>query len=159
METKRFAVGTAVGALTILISGYLLFAARLLGDFCEYALNAGAAAGVPRESPLLWAVVVGALSYGALVTLAVGSQNRHVTIGDGMRLGAVVGLLLWFTADFMLFAISNVGNLASTIVDPFVEAVPGALAGGAVAAVIGRSGIVRVAQAPRVISHDAPRLT
>jgi hypothetical protein len=53
-----------------------------------------------------------------------------------MRTGAVVGFLLWFTADFMFFAVSNVGNAVSTVVDPLLELVPGAFAGGMVAAVL-----------------------
>ena len=52
-----------------------------------------------------------------------------------MRTGAIVGYLLWFTANFMFFAVSNVGNVMSTLVDPLLELVPGAFAGGMVAAV------------------------
>ena len=53
-----------------------------------------------------------------------------------MRTGAIVGYLLWFTANFMFFAVSNVGNVMSTLVDPLLELVPGAFAGGMVAAVL-----------------------
>ena len=73
METKRFVIGTAVGASTVLAIGFSLFALPLLRNFYLYAMNAGSATGVPRESPLVWAVFVGALSYGALVTLAIGT--------------------------------------------------------------------------------------
>jgi hypothetical protein len=55
-----------------------------------------------------------------------------------MTIGAVVGFLVWFTADFMLYGISNVMNIASALIDPLLEAVPSALAGGAVAAALRR---------------------
>ena len=50
------------------------------------------------------------LSYGLLMTIAVGSGARSLTTRAGVTTGAVVSFLLWFTADFMLYGISNVGN-------------------------------------------------
>jgi hypothetical protein len=138
METKRFVIGTAVGASTVLAIGFSLFALPLLRNFYLYAMNAGSATGVPRESPLVWAVFVGALSYGALVTLAIGSRPGRVAAGAGMRIGAIVGFLLWCTANFMLFGISNVSTLTSTIIGSLLELVPGAMAGGIVALVLDR---------------------
>jgi len=138
MDTKRFVIGTVVGAITVLAIGFSLFALPPLLDFYLYAMNAGSAIGVARESPLVWAVFVGALSYGALITLAVGTRPNRVGVAAGMRIGAVVGFLLWCTANFMLFGISHVGTLTSTIIDPLLELVPGATAGGTVALVLDR---------------------
>ena len=127
------------------------FALRLgaLSDFYVYAMNSGSATGVVRESPLVWAVVLGALSYGALVTLAIGSRTAPPSVAGGIRTGAIVGFLLWFTADFMLFGISNVGSLASTMLDPLLELVPGALAGGLVAGVLGKARVVGASEVTR----------
>jgi hypothetical protein len=97
-------------------------------------MTAGAATGVPRDAPLLWAALVGALAYAALVAVAIGDRTR--SIGGGMKVGATVGFLLWVTSNFMLYAISHVGNLTTTLVDPFVELVPGAVAGAAIALVL-----------------------
>jgi hypothetical protein len=36
----------------------------------------------------------------------------------------------------MLYGISNVGNVFGTVVDPFLELVPGALAGGVITIVL-----------------------
>jgi hypothetical protein len=102
-------------------------------------MSSGSATGVQRDPQLLWAVALGALSYSALVTLAIGSRAGSLNIGAGIRTGAVVGFLLWFTADFMFYGISNVGNLTSTVVDPLLELAPGAVAGGVIAAVLGKS--------------------
>jgi hypothetical protein len=51
-------------------------------------------------------------------------------------IGASVSFLAWFTAEFILYGISNIGNISGILVDPLLEAVPGALAGGAIAAVL-----------------------
>jgi len=91
---------------------------------------------VPRESPLVWAVALAALSYSALLTLAIGNRLGSPAIGAGVKVGAVVGVLVWFTADVMLYGISNVMNLSMTCIDPLLEIVPSAVAGGAIAVVL-----------------------
>ena len=136
MDPKSLAIGTVVGGITAFVTGLLLFAVPPLSTFYAYAMDSGSATGVQRDSPVVWAAFLGALSYGALVTLAIGSRRGPMGIGAGMRTGAVVGYLLWCTANFMFFAVSNVGNVMSMLVDPLLELVPGAFAGGMVAAVL-----------------------
>ena len=87
-------------------------------------------------------------SYGALLTLVIGSRASELTMASGIRIGAIVSFLVWFTADFMLYGISNVGNLTTTLVDPLLELVPGAIAGGVIAAVLRRTA------SPRRVSSD-----
>jgi hypothetical protein len=135
MTAKQLATGTVVGAVTLSAAGYLMFWAAL-GNFYAYALSGGSATGVPRESPLVWAVALGALSYSALLTLAIGNGVGSPTIGAGAKVGAVVGVLVWFTADFMLYGISNVLSLTSALIDPVLEIIPSAIAGGAIAVVL-----------------------
>ena len=135
MTAKRLAIGTIVGAAGLSATGYFLFWIAL-GDFYAYALRSASATGVPRESPLAWAVALGALSYGALLTLAIGNRPGSTAIGAGVKVGAVVGFLVWFTADFMLYGVSNVLNLTATLIDPLLEVVPSAVAGGAIAVVL-----------------------
>ena len=151
MDAKPLVIGTAVGGATVFVTGSLLFALPPISDFYLYAMTSGSATGVPRESPLMWAAFLGALSYGALVTLAIGSRTGPMSVSSGIRTGAVVGFLLWFTADFMLFGVSNVGSLTSAMLDPLLELVPGALAGGVVAGVLGNT---RVVEIPKVIRES-----
>ena len=119
------------------VTGYVMFWA-LFGNFYAYALGAGSATGVARESPLIWAVALGALSYSALLTLAIANCATSPTVGAGFKIGAVTGFLVWFAADFFLLGISNVLNVTSALIDPLLEVVPSAVAGGAIAVVLGR---------------------
>ena len=148
MDAKRLGIGTLVGGVTALATGYFIFTVPPLSSFYSYAMSAGSATGVERQPPLLWAVALGALSYSALVTLAIGTRSGPVNVGAGVKIGALVGFLLWFTANFMLYGVSNVGNLTSTVVDSLLEPVPGAIAGGVIALVLGRTG-ARFSRAPR----------
>jgi hypothetical protein len=142
MSIKTFAIGTVAGGITIFAAGTTIFSLPLLADFYTYAMTSGSASGVPRETPILWAGFLGALAYGALVTLAV-DRTRAVKVAAGLKTGACVGLLLWLTADLMLYAVSNVGTLTSALTDPLVELIPGAIAGAVIAPVLRRVGQTR----------------
>lgn len=135
MDTKRFAAGTLVGGTILYAAGYLIFD---LAFASFYAANAGSATGVARDPQLVWAVALGSLSYAALVTLAIGGWAGSSDIGAGVRMGAVVGFLLWCTADFILYGVQNVANLTRTVVDPLLELVRGGIAGGVIAVVLGK---------------------
>jgi len=135
MDTKRFATGTLVGGVILYVAGYLIFDLAFAGF---YAANAGSATGVARDPQLVWAVALGSLSYAALVTLAIGSRAGSSNKGAGVKTGAVVGFLLWFTADFIFYGIQNVSNLTRTVVDPLLELVRSGIAGGVIAVVLGK---------------------
>jgi hypothetical protein len=135
MEMKRLAVGALVGAATLSGAGYCIFGV-VLPDFYANFMNAGSASGVARQPMLWWAVALGMLSYGLLIALAIETRAGSVSVRAGLMIGASVSFLAWFTADFILYGIANVGNVLGILVDPLLEAVPGALAGGAIAAVL-----------------------
>ena len=138
MTAKRFAVATLVGALAVLATGYVIFWLAF-GDFYGYAMSAGSV-NVARERPVLWALVLGTLSYTALITLAIGSRADPVNLAGGIKIGAVLSFLLWLTADLMLYAVSTVGNVTTTFVDALLETIPGAIAGGAIAVSLRKTG-------------------
>ncbi|TFH42932.1 MAG: hypothetical protein E4H01_12770 [Lysobacterales bacterium] len=135
MDAKRLTIGTVVGGVILFATGYVIFELAF-GAF--YAANAGSATGVERDPQLVWAVALGALSYAALVTLAIGSRPNSLNIGAGVKIGAVVGFLIWFTADFTLYGITNIGNLTRTVTDSLLELVHGGIAGGVIAVVLGK---------------------
>ncbi len=134
MDTKRFLIGTLAGGITMYFVGNLIWG-MAFADF--FATNRGSATGVARESSLVWAVVLGNFSLAALVTLAVGSQAGASTILDGLKIGAIVGFLVWFGVDFLHYGIQNVSNLTLTIVDPLLESVRNGISGAVIAAVLG----------------------
>ena len=95
--------------------------------------------GVLREAPVIWAVVIGTLLYADLVTCALESSGSK-GIADGFKVGAIVGLLLWGTTDFILFGYQNVSTLTGTIADTVLEGVRGGIAGAVIAAVLAKVG-------------------
>ncbi len=137
MNMKRFIVGTVVGGVALYILGYVIWDI-LLADF--YAANAGSATGVSKDPQVLWAVCVGTLAYAALITLAIGTRSESASIVDGVKIGAVVGLLLWLTVDMIFFGITNMSTITIALVDPLLELVRAGVGGAVIAAVIGKMG-------------------
>jgi len=135
MDAKRFVVGTFVGGVALHAAGYVIFT-RAFADF--YAANAGSATGVDREGQLFWAMALANLAYAALVTFAIGNRVGSLSIGQGATTGAIVGFLLWLTADFVFYSTTNVANLTRTVVDPLLEIVHGGIGGAVIAGVLSR---------------------
>ena len=137
MDLKRISIGTLVGLVVLYALGWL-FWEMLFADF--FAANQSSATGVDREAPILWAMILGTLMYAELVTLALVSRGRNLSLIDGAKVGAVVGLLLWGTADFILFGLTNLSTLTGTIGDTLLEAVRGGVAGAIIALVLSKVG-------------------
>jgi uncharacterized membrane protein len=133
MDMKRIVIGTAAGAVTLHIVGYLMFDLATV-DF--YQANNAAAANFSRDVNLQWSIGLGNLALGALLAFCIAS--RAATIAGGLAMGAVIGFLVWFGVDFTLYGYETRWNLMLTIVDPLLAAIQFAVAGAVVAAVLTR---------------------
>lgn len=133
MNAKQWGFGAIGGGIVLFVLGYVIWDILFAGFF---AANTGSATGVERESQLLWAVALGSLSQAALITYALGSRGTALTLLNGLKVGAIVGFLLWFTADFTLYGINDVSNLTATIADPLLELVRSGITGAILGAVL-----------------------
>ena len=150
-NAKRLVIGTFFGALTLFATGYVMFGIAFPNFYADF-MNVGSATGVARQPFLRWAVGLAMLSYSALMTLAIGSRSGTLTISTRMKMGAIVSFLIWFTADFTLYGISNIGDLRGTAIAPLLELVPGAIAGGVIAFVLGKIPVASRMQDSRAVS-------
>jgi hypothetical protein len=140
MDAKRFLTGTIVGGIVLFATGYVIFTVTFAAF---YAANAGTATGVDRGDQLVWAILLGSVAYGALITFAMGNRPGTVSVAGGAKIGAVVGFLLWLTVDFVFYGTTNIANLTRTIVDPLLEFVHGGIGGAVIAIVLGRQSMRR----------------
>ena len=106
----------------------------LFVDF--FAANAGSATGVGREPPLTWAVVFGTVLYALALCLSLEKSKAPTNIVTGIVVGAVTGLLVWGTADFILLGVTNMSNLHAAIADSLLEGCRAAVT-GAIVAIVG----------------------
>ena len=137
MNIKRLGIGSVVGAITLYLLGMLIWQI-LFADFFE--ANSGSAVGVDREAPIVWAVIVGTLFYAVLLTLSLESSNVSKSLVGGLKVGVVMGALLWGTADFVLYGLTNLSTLTGAVADTLLEGIRGGIAGGVIAAVLSKVG-------------------
>jgi hypothetical protein len=137
MNMKRLLIGSIAGGVALYILGYLMWG-MVFADF--FAANAGSAEGVPREEVILWASLLGNLLYAALVTMTIEARSGATSVVDGLKAGAIVGFLVWGTADFIFFGNFNLSNLNATIADIVLETIRAGVAGAVIAVVLSKIG-------------------
>lgn len=133
---KRLLLAIVAGGFTFLAVGGLIYAVLLAGF---YEANLGSATGVMREVPIGWAMLISQLGMAALVTYVF----VHVGVtsaAEGLKTGAVFGLLFGVAISFDLFAVTNWSNATVAFVEPVVTAVRVAVAGGVIGWALGKSG-------------------
>lgn len=131
MDSKRLVTGTLVGAIAISVVGYLLYEV-LFAAFMEAQLTVGM-----REAPIWWAGLLSAAAHALLLTLVIGWAGE-TSIAGGLKVGAIVGFLLWFGADMILFAVFEFSTLSGALTDSVLATVQYAVAGSAIGAVLAR---------------------
>jgi hypothetical protein len=137
MNIKRLGIGSVVAAITLYFLG-MLFWENLFTAF--FAANAGSATGVWRETPILWAQLVGTLLYALLLTLAMETRGVSKSPAGGLTTGLVVGALLWGTVDISFYGLTNMNTLAGSVADVALEAVRAGIAGFVAALVLSKVG-------------------
>lgn len=145
MTSLRFLVAALVGAAVLTLAGVLIYGIAFPSFYPDF-MAAGGAVGVERQPMLGWALAVGMVSYSALITASiVGARVRTIAAAAGV--GALVSFLMWFSADVLLFAVSNVGSLSGVLLDPLLKLVPAAVAGSVIGFTLGMRPVGRSAAA------------
>ena len=137
MNMKRLLIGSIAGGVALYILGYV-FWAIVFADF--FAANTGSAEGVPRETDIIWASALGTLLYAVLITIMFEARSGAASVVDGLKTGAIVGFLLWGTADFIFYGNFNLSNLNATIADIALEAVRAGIGGAVIAVILSKIG-------------------
>ena len=137
MTTKNRILATLVGFIVLFLLGWLIYG-MLLMDF--YGNNAGSASGVMRaeDEMIWWALILGNLFQAYLLVYIFGNWANITTFSDGLKAGAIIGLLMGLAFNFTMYGTSNIMNMTSALVDPFVAAVMMGITGGVIGVMLGR---------------------
>ncbi len=137
MNSQKFVIGSLAGGITLFFLGYLIYGMALSGFFTQHSL-APAGAMKAMSELVWWALILGNLVSGALLTyifLKIGSIN---SFGSGATTGAAIGFFMSLGMDLIRYATENAFDLTALVVDVIVGVVMTAIAGGVIAAVLGR---------------------
>ena len=133
MQPQKFVVTALLAAVLLFAIGGFVYGSALADFFA-----ANMAAGITKEPAEFWAIFVGELAGGTLLTLVIAGWARVGTAGAGAKVGAVMALMMTINFDFVLYGTSNVANLTAACVDVLVNTVRYAVVGGFVGWMTGR---------------------
>ena len=136
MDTKKFLTGTLVGGIAFFFLGYLFYGVALAGFFSGHYL-AGASTMRSMDGIVWWALILGNLASGALLTYIFLKWANINSFGTGASAGATIGFLMALNMDLIRFATAGTFDLTASLADVVVGTVMAALAGGAIGAVLG----------------------
>lgn len=137
MNTKVLLAALA-GAVVTFLTGWLLYGVALKGFFDAQVVES--AKSVMREQPDLLHIFLGCLAWSLLFALLYSRWAGISTLKSGAIAGAWIGFLIALGADLFSFAGMHVTTIAAVIVDPIVNAVQSAIAGGVIGVVLGYDG-------------------
>lgn len=135
MVNKNCVLAILASFVTMFVLGYVFYE-PLLGGF--FADNAGTATGVIKENPVFWQIIVGQLCGATLLVCALSWKGVESAV-DGVKGGALVGLLLSLYFGFMNLGTMNTSTMNAALVDAVVSVVLWGAA-GAVATVVLKRG-------------------
>jgi hypothetical protein len=134
MNIQKFLIGTVVGGVSLFLLGYLFYGVAL-ADF--FSRNTASGAMKSMNDIVWWALILGNLATGALLTyifLKIGNIN---SFGSGIRTGAAIGFLMNLGLDLIGYATANALDRRGAAADVVVGTVMAAIAGGLIAASLG----------------------
>jgi hypothetical protein len=134
MASNRFVLAALVGGVVVFLAGGLLYGVLTVSFF---EANQGSAVGVMREAPEILYLVLGQVVLGVLLAVVIDKWARVGGVANGLKIGAIVGLLMGLGVDLTMYGVTNMANLTATLVDPLIQTVQMACAGGAIGAVLG----------------------
>ncbi len=133
MNGQKFLVATVAGGIALFVLGFILWGLLFMSFF-----QAHATADVMKEVPTFWALILGQLSFAALLTVIIGKWAGTTGVVPGMKTAALVGLLMALGIDFTLFATAEMMDLTATLVDPLLVTVQSGGAGAVIGGLLGR---------------------
>lgn len=136
MNTTKFIVGTLVGGIAFFFLGFLIYGIALEGFFMEHA---GPVTGLHKtmEEMQWWALIVGNLASGALLSYIFLKWANIKTFGGGASAGAVVGFFVTLSYDMVALGTTNMMDLTAALTDVIAGTVMTSIGGGIIGLVLG----------------------
>ena len=134
MNSNKTLLAGLVGGLAHFLLGWAVWGG-LLASF--FARNAGTATGVSKATPEMWAIALGSLALGFLLSYIYGRWAGITTFKTGAIAGLIIGLLMGAFYDLIAYGTTNLMNLTAVLADIVVSGIVTAIVGGIVGLALG----------------------
>jgi hypothetical protein len=135
MDMKKFLTGTLVGGIAFFFLGYLFYGVLLAGFFSSH--YAATATMKSMEEIVWWALILGNLASGALLSYVFLKWANIASFGPGASAAATIGLFIGLSMDLVRFATEGTFDLTASLGDVVVMTAMYGVAGGIIGAVLG----------------------
>ena len=129
MNSKLIVRGL-VGGLSYFLLGWVVWGMLLMNFMMAHGSSAATAVYRAEADFIWWAMILGNLSFGFLLTYVL-DKSKITDLKESAMTGALVGLLLSSGVDLMMFAQMNLMDLTGVVTDiaamTFVSGVVGAI--------------------------------
>lgn len=133
MKTKKILLGGIAAAITFFILGWIIYG-MLLMEFMQ--TNSVQSIMKAEEDMIWWAMIVSNLASGFLLAFVLIWSNVK-TCTEGIKIGAILGLLMAFSIDLSFYSMSNIYfSFSPVIVDTIASGILWAFAGASAAGVM-----------------------
>ena len=129
MDRKKFLLASFAGGILLFVSGYLAYGV-LLRDFMV-------AAGM-KETPNMGVLILSQLIFGVFLAMVLRRWEGADTLAQAAKVGAMLVVLLSLGFSLVQYATAIEVSPTVILVRAAVSAIQGALAGGAIGAVLSR---------------------
>jgi hypothetical protein len=134
MKTTKILLAGLAGGVLFFLLGWLIYGILLI-DFS--AANYNQCAQRPMEEMVWWSLVLAYLAYGFLLALII-NWSKSKGMLAGLKIGAIVGLLISISMDFSMYSMSTTFlNFSAVVVDIAVYTFMSALSGLVVGLIMG----------------------
>lgn len=135
MNTKML-IGALIGAIVFFFSGWLVYGILLVDTMATFT---NTACSRPMEEMNMGLMVAGNLGFGLLYAYILSSSSKFASLSGGAVGGAIIGLLMSFSYDTMIYAQSTMmTSYTGVIYDMVSWTVLSVLAGAAIGWWLGR---------------------
>lgn len=134
MNTGKFLMGTLAGGLAFFFVGYLFYGLALNGFFASHS---GGAMAKSMEEIVWWALILGNISSGALLSYIFLKWANVKSFAGGVSAAAAIGFFSTLSMDMLRFATTNTFDMTGALTNVVVGTVLTAICGGVVGAVLG----------------------
>lgn len=130
MSSKKFLVGGIVGGIVYFLLGYLVFGILLMDFFKSHS---NSTPGVYRADAdmIWWAMIVGNLAYGFLLSYVIGKAGA-ASVAGGFKTGAILALLASIASNCITYALLNLSDTTAMAVDIATSTILGGILGAIV---------------------------
>jgi hypothetical protein len=136
MNTTKILIAGLVAGIVYFLLGWLFYLKVLMSTFESMS---GSASGVSRgEEMIWWALILGNLLAGLLLSYIYGRWANISTPAIGAQAGAAIGFLVAGSYDLMIYGTTHISTLSGALLDIVVWTVMTAIAGAVAAWMLGR---------------------